>query len=160
MSFSDSDWTSDAAEAALRDKGPSRMLVFAAGVLLGATVTALVLWAMGRASAPVADAGVVARHHAPRIEALPKPAVPMPAGSSPAADLSRPALQAPRPAAAASAPALSPEQRQRLERAWQSFYQRPAACDNNPTPQQMIDCANHHIRARREFEERHAAGRP
>jgi hypothetical protein len=158
MSFSDSDWTSEAADAAQRDKGPSRVLVFAAGALLGATVAALALWAIGRTPAPAGGAAVVARHDAPLTEARPEPTAPMaPAGSAPAAEPALPALQAPR--AAASIPALSQEQRRRMERAWQAFYQRPAACDHNPTPQQMIDCANHHIRTRREFEERYAAGR-
>jgi hypothetical protein len=159
MSFSDSDWTSEAADAAQRDnKGPPRVLVFAAGVLLGATVAASALWAIGRTPAP-AGAAIVARHDAPRSEARPEPtAPPMPAGPAPTVEPARPALQIPAPTAAASA-ALTLEQRRRMERAWQAFYPRPTACDHNPTPQQMIDCANHHIRTRREFEERYAAGR-
>lgn len=47
----------------------------------------------------------------------------------------------------------------RKERAWQRFYQRPDFCADNPTAAQMVQCANHHIRARKEFEERYASGR-
>jgi hypothetical protein len=47
----------------------------------------------------------------------------------------------------------------RKERAWQRFYQRPDFCADNPTAAQMVQCANHHIRARKEFEERYAAGK-
>jgi hypothetical protein len=51
------------------------------------------------------------------------------------------------------------EAARRKERAWQRFYQRPDFCADNPTAAQMVQCANHHIRARKEFEERYAAGR-
>ncbi len=47
----------------------------------------------------------------------------------------------------------------RKDRAWQRYYQRPDFCADNPTAAQMVQCANHHIRARKEFEERYAAGR-
>jgi hypothetical protein len=47
----------------------------------------------------------------------------------------------------------------RKERAWERFYQRPAFCNDNPTGAQMVQCANQYIRARRDFEERYAAGR-
>ena len=47
----------------------------------------------------------------------------------------------------------------RKDRAWQRYYQRPDFCADNPTAAQMVQCANHHIRARREFEERYAAGK-
>jgi hypothetical protein len=47
----------------------------------------------------------------------------------------------------------------RKDRAWQRYYQRPDFCADNPTAAQMVQCANHHIRARKEFEERYAAGK-
>jgi DNA-binding FadR family transcriptional regulator len=47
----------------------------------------------------------------------------------------------------------------RKQRAWERFYQAPAFCSDNPTPAQMVQCANHHIRARKEFEERFGAGK-
>jgi hypothetical protein len=45
------------------------------------------------------------------------------------------------------------EEAARKERAWAKFYKRPPHCDNNPNDQQMVDCANEHIRAKRRFEE-------
>jgi hypothetical protein len=51
------------------------------------------------------------------------------------------------------------EAARRKERAWERWYQRPQFCNHNPTGAQMVQCANHHIRARKEFEERYAAGR-
>ena len=47
----------------------------------------------------------------------------------------------------------------RKERLWERWYQRPAFCADNPTAAQMVQCANHHIRARKEFEERFVAGK-
>jgi len=58
-----------------------------------------------------------------------------------------------------SAEQAAVEAARRKERAWQRFYQRPDFCADNPTAAQMVQCANHHIRARKEFEERYAAGK-
>jgi hypothetical protein len=109
---------------------------------------------------------------------------PTPAPSAPVA-ASRPAA-APAASAAASTPrpdedaerrqlaALEAEMKQRAreaaeqaaaeaarrkERAWERYYQRPAFCSENPTSAQLIECANQHIRARRQFEELWASGR-
>jgi hypothetical protein len=51
------------------------------------------------------------------------------------------------------------EEAARKERAWARFYKRPASCDNNPNPDHMVECANQHIRAKRQFEEAYAAGK-
>jgi hypothetical protein len=51
------------------------------------------------------------------------------------------------------------EEAARKERAWLKFYKRSPYCDNNPNNEQMMDCANQHIRARRQFEESYAAGK-
>ena len=51
------------------------------------------------------------------------------------------------------------EEAARKERAWARFYKRPPHCDNNPNQGQMIECANQHIRAKRQFEEAYAAGK-
>ena len=51
------------------------------------------------------------------------------------------------------------EAARRKARAWDRFYQAPAFCSDNPTPAQMVQCANHHIRARKEFEERYSGGK-
>lgn len=60
---------------------------------------------------------------------------------------------------AAGPPALSAEEvARRKERAWARFYKRPAACDGNPSADQLIECGNHFIRAKREFDERWRTG--
>lgn len=47
----------------------------------------------------------------------------------------------------------------RKERAWASFYKKPPQCDGNPTDAVMTECANHYIRAKRQFEAAYAAGK-
>jgi hypothetical protein len=51
------------------------------------------------------------------------------------------------------------EEAARKERAWAKFYKRPPMCDDNPNNQTMVECANGHIRAKRQFEEQYAAGK-
>jgi hypothetical protein len=51
------------------------------------------------------------------------------------------------------------EEAARKERAWVKFYKRSPNCDNNPNNEQMVECANAHIRAKRQFEEAYAAGK-
>jgi hypothetical protein len=51
------------------------------------------------------------------------------------------------------------EEAARKERAWAKFYKRPANCDNDLNQEQLVECANHHIRAKRQFEEAYAAGK-
>ncbi len=65
----------------------------------------------------------------------------------------------------APASSLSPEARERLQKdsakkeaAWQKFYQKPQGCEKADGPV-FIECANHHIRARRSFETLYAAGK-
>lgn len=48
---------------------------------------------------------------------------------------------------------------ERKERAWARFYQAPAQCDENPPKATMVECANHYIRARRQFEQSYGTGR-
>lgn len=47
----------------------------------------------------------------------------------------------------------------RKERAWNRFYKKPAQCDGNPSSDVMTECANHYIRAKRQFEEAYATGK-
>jgi hypothetical protein len=58
-----------------------------------------------------------------------------------------------------SAEQAAQEALRRKERAWERFYQPPRFCSDNPTSAQMVQCANLHIRARRDFEERYGAGK-
>jgi hypothetical protein len=74
----------------------------------------------------------------------------------------------PAPPAAASAggaPAAESTQRamqeaaEQKERAWAKYYKKPAQCDGSPGRDTIVECANHFIRARREFDAAYAAGR-
>jgi hypothetical protein len=47
----------------------------------------------------------------------------------------------------------------RKERAWNKYYKKPATCEGNPSNEAMTECANHYIRAKRQFEEAYAAGK-
>lgn len=47
----------------------------------------------------------------------------------------------------------------RRERAWAKFYKRAPNCDNNPNQEQLVECANQHIRAKRQFDEAYVAGK-
>lgn len=53
--------------------------------------------------------------------------------------------------------AAAKSQRQH-DAAWDKFYQVPKGCDNWKTDQQMVECQNHKLRAKREFEQKWAAG--
>jgi IS5 family transposase len=50
------------------------------------------------------------------------------------------------------------ESQRQHEEAWERFYQAPRGCDNWKTDQQMVECQNHKLRAKREFEQKWAAG--
>lgn len=39
--------------------------------------------------------------------------------------------------------------------AWRKFYQQPAKCTDNPTPDTLVQCANEFIRAKRAFDSRY-----
>lgn len=144
--------------------------------LLDASARSAVLEPIGEAATRAPPgAGITAPIEAPSASAAPAQAAQPPTVDAPSASAA-----AALPASAASASdaqslaALEAEMRERAretaqqaavdaarrkERAWQRFYQRPDFCADNPTAAQMVQCANHHIRARKEFEERYPAGR-
>jgi hypothetical protein len=93
----------------------------------------------------------------PAVAAPAAPAAPAASGSASAALAALEAEMRQRARETAEQAAI--EAARRKERAWQRFYQRPEYCADNPTAAQMVQCANHHIRARKEFEERYGAGR-
>jgi type IV secretory pathway VirB10-like protein len=145
------------------------LVVFGVEQWLDANARAQALLRLGNAaSAPPAQAAVPM----PSIASAPTASTPPAAVAAAAAAASAPrteeevdrqqmaALEAEmkqRARAAAEQAAL--EAVRRKERAWERWYQRPAFCNENPTAAQMVHCANHHIRARKEFEERYMAGR-
>jgi hypothetical protein len=47
----------------------------------------------------------------------------------------------------------------RRERAWAKYYKRPALCDDQPSNETMMKCANDHIRAKRQFDLDYEAGK-
>ena len=46
---------------------------------------------------------------------------------------------------------------ERKAREWARFYKKPPQCDDNPNKDLMIECANHYIRAKRQFDEAYGA---
>jgi hypothetical protein len=171
MTFSDSDWTREPPHMR-RAQAQRRTWALAALIALGCVALAIgwfgieqILGAHARNEA-MREVGAAAAQQAP-VAAPPAPEVaPAPAASAapvassaadaqPLAALEAEMRQRAREAAQQSAIDAA----RRKERAWERWYQRPAFCNENPTSAQMVECANHHIRARKEFEERYAAGR-
>lgn len=160
----------------------------ALGIVIGVAGTLLAVLAVGRgpAAAPPIAAGpaLAAAPASAEPAASASPAVQVaPGGTSPAALVERvpPAASGggtvsapapapaqvqvqdsddaePAPVAAAPSRPFSAEEQKRRERAWAKFYRRPASCEGNPTTDQLIECANHFIRSKREFDERWKAG--
>lgn len=50
------------------------------------------------------------------------------------------------------------EQQRKKEAAWEVFYKEPRGCSNWQTDQQMVDCQNQKLRAKREFDRKWEAG--
>ena len=51
------------------------------------------------------------------------------------------------------------EDEARRERAWAKYYTKPSRCDNAPSDETLVQCANEYIRAKRAFEAEYAAGK-
>jgi type IV secretory pathway VirB10-like protein len=169
MTFSDSDWTRDPPARPRLPPAQRRVLILATAIAVSCVALAVALYGIEQ----MLDASARSAAPEPISEALRKappgagvaqpPETPAASAASPAGTSAAPAW----PASAASAPDAQPlaaqqaaaEAARRKERTWQRFYQRPDFCADNPTAAQMVQCANHHIRARKEFEERYAAGR-
>lgn len=171
MSFSDSDWTSEAAAsaAATGRRDSTWVWTLVLGVVIGAASATLVFLMLERlsqreapkavATAPV-TAAAPARPPPPAavIEAAPPAAGPAETPAASAAAGPAEPVPAVAPVATAEASRPSAEELRRKERAWAAYYKRPASCEGNPTTDQLIECANHFIRSKREFDERWKAG--
>jgi type IV secretory pathway VirB10-like protein len=181
MSFSDSDWTRDPPAPSGLPQTQRRALMLAAAIAITCVAIALAVYgilqlidaaARGDIAQRAGDAPAVAASAAPAAARSPAPEPAAAVPSAPAA--SKPEARSESEVDAQQLAALEAEMRQRAretaqqsaaeavrrkERAWERYYQRPAFCADNPTGAQMVQCANHHIRARREFEERYAAGK-
>jgi hypothetical protein len=170
MSFSDSDWTSEAAASAVagrRDGGWIWTLVL--GVVIGAAGATLVFLMVERLSQREAHQAVAtAPLPATAPAAMPPPPAAVVETAPPAAGRVEPsaASAAASPAApvptvptvTTAAPRPSADELRRKERAWAAYYKRPSSCEGNPTTDQLIECANHFIRSKRDFDERWKAG--
>jgi hypothetical protein len=183
LNFDDQDW--DLAERASRSPSdPAGVWKVALGVVAGIVVGGALVYAIDHRAAwqgsiervPPAEAmlgGAGPSASSPRQDLLRLPADPTRAGV-PAGDQGPPtADEPPRAVDAAQAMAQEDDERkaatarraaqqavERQERAWAMFYAKPPACDDNPTKAMMVECANHFIRARREFEVLYAGGKP
>ncbi len=180
MTFSDSDWTREPPRRPRVAPGQRRIATLAALIALGCVAIALTLfgveqWLDARARGEVKRNGSAASAAQASAPLAPAAALPVPVigavvapASSAAAARDEAALDRQQMAA------LEAEMKQRAreaaeqavvdaarrkERAWERWYQRPAFCNDNPTAAQMVQCANQYIRARKEFEDRYAAGR-
>ena len=47
----------------------------------------------------------------------------------------------------------------RREQAWNAYYRKPKHCNDPATMAVMVECGHEHIRAKRRFNERRAAGK-
>ena len=174
--FSDSDWTSEgAAPEPRRDHRLAAVLM--AGVAIGALGATLVWWLATvvhtppQQPLPVVAAPVAATPAPSAASALAarasEVATESPAPTSPviaAAPAALPTATITEPVAATASPAppqaaLADDAARRKERAWRKFYQPPSICTEDRRGEFLVECANHSIRARREFEERYATGR-
>jgi hypothetical protein len=167
VTFHDSDWTAQAETgSAPQQRRTNPYVAGAIGLAIGIAIgAAAAVWALQGstttgARAVAAQAVTTVHEAASAATAAPAPAVA--AASSAASPIvveAEPLLPEP-PAAGASRPlALSAaEVARRKERAWDRFYRRPAMCDGNPSADQLVECGNHFIRSRREFEERWRTG--
>jgi len=156
----DSDWTSAAEQAAAQpSRRPQQIALVVFGIALGAAGASAAWFVASKASAPP----VVVSAPAPVAQ---PPAAPPAAPALVAAPVAAPVVQPPDdevpaapPVASVPRPTLSAaEVARRKELAWSRFYKRPSTCEGNPTAEQLIDCANHFIRAKREFDERWRTG--
>lgn len=178
--FDDQDW--DSAYPTPREpRNDSAAWKVAAGVVIGAVLGGAAVYAVDRYLPQMAltEAAQVfgAAMRDRRERGAPEPAPPVrdsvapePAATAP----ETPLLQAeaappgagvtepaPPPAVSQRKPEPSPQARAELDRkvrAWKEYYQRPRHCVENPVADTLVDCANHYIRARREFEAAYRAG--
>jgi hypothetical protein len=161
----DSDWTAHARhDEAQPSRRPQQIALVICGMALGAAAASAAWFVASKAArpapAPIVLAAPAAGPAAVTVPA-PAPAVVVAPPPAPAPRVTETADAPPAPAASAprAMPALSAaEVARRKELAWSRFYKRPPTCEGNPTADQLIDCANHFIRAKREFDERWRTG--
>ena len=182
VNFDDHDWDSAEPTAPAAQDGSTAWKVTAgvvAGVVLGGTlVYAIEHYMPGLALHETAQVfGQAMREGSQR--SAPEPAPPLRDSTAPqavAAPLEGQLLQAQAAPPSAGVVAPAPLLRVANERnpdlgtvaaradlsrkaqAWAEHYQKPRHCLENPSADTLVDCANHYIRARREFDAAFEAG--
>lgn len=158
-------WSTDRRPGFMRERTkPDLTIQIAVGVAIGILTAMALTWLAGewRAQQAAKEAEAVLRqftvNQSRTIEAANARAAAM-------AERARQEAQDRREAAAA----LQRQQEQakrddmaeveRREQAWARFYKRPAHCADPPTGLAMVECANQHIRAKRQFDELYSAGK-
>ena len=173
MNFDDQDWEIGQGRTDEARSGTGAWKL-ALGVALGMVLGGALVYGLGRHQARP-EAAEAARaiertlHSAgPTAAVLPA----LPASESPAAQAASegsaplPKVEPEAPAQAVPIARREPDaaaraaQRasERKDRAWAAYYKKPAPCDDNPSKDTMIECANHYIRAKRQFEQDYAGG--
>ena len=150
MTFDDQDWVLESlADHERRDSSTAWKMaaMLAIGILLGA-LSIIVLLAY-RTPAAVATAPAALPASEPVARLLPSPPV---GGTANAA-----IQDDPRRATQSSSAERARDERK--ERAWAKLYKKPPQCDDPSAGEPFVECANHFIRARREFEQAYAAGK-
>lgn len=150
--FTDSDWD-NSAPTPLAPSPVHRTAALAvaavAGLALGVAVASW-WWA--------AQSDHGARVATPAATAPPPTPAEVIASAPPAGGPGEVAEAAPAPspapvAASAAAPRADPAAAsRRKELAWSSWYEKPRECIEDRRGERLVECANHYIRARREFE--------
>ncbi len=179
LNFEDHDWEELGAPPGTRDTAAAWKL--AAGVAIGMLMGGLLVYVVdhGMAQRSLSEAAQALEQivHAADTPATGRPRPVPPAAQPPLARLDQRDLSAPtmveraQPTSAGAAapelgrralepapPGLQQADEQR-ELAWARYYVKPAYCDVNPGRDTLVECANHFIRARREFEAAYTAGR-
>jgi hypothetical protein len=177
LNFEDHDWEELGATARRSAHERATTWKIAAGVAVGMLLGGVLVYVLdhGLLQAAVARAtrslGQIVRPADPAGAARPAPAasaaespvvrpdVPDPSSSAPAGlDATAPETQAGSHEVGAAQPAPQPLD-ERKERAWARYYTKPAQCEAAQGRDTIVECANHYIRARREFEASYAAGK-
>ena len=162
----DSDWTAHARQDETQpSRRPQQIALVVCGMALGAAAASAAWFIASKVTRPAPEPIVLAAPvGGPAAVAVPAPApapvvVAAPPAPTPRVIESDDVPPAPAASAPRAAPALSAaEVARRKELAWSRYYKRPPACEGNPTADQLIDCANHFIRSKREFDERWRTG--
>ena len=181
MNFDDHDW--DIAEPATpAGQGGSTAWKVAAGVVVGVVLGGTLVYTLERYMPQLAfhEAaqvfGQAMRDDRPR--SAPEPSPPMRDSNAPEAvaaplesQLTRVEAAPPSVGVVAPAPLRIVNERKAdpgreaaradlsgKAQAWAEHYQKPRHCVENPTADTLVECANHYIRAKREFDAAFAAG--